>query len=87
MEYNKKHNIEPKTIIKAVRNIIEATTVAEESVKYGIKNDIDTMQREDILRVIAAMESEMKDCAKSMQYERAAELRDKIIELRKKIKN
>ncbi len=86
VEYNKKHNIEPKTIIKAVRNIIEATTAAEESVKYGTKRDVDKMKREDILRVIAAMESEMKDCAKSMQYERAAELRDKIIELRKKIK-
>ncbi|MFZ5351705.1 MAG: excinuclease ABC subunit UvrB [Bacillota bacterium] len=86
MQYNEENNIQPKTIIKAVRDIIEATTAAEDTVKYGIKSDIDKMKREDILRVIAAMESEMKDCAKSMQYERAAELRDKIIELRKKIK-
>lgn len=85
MEYNKVHNIEPKTIIKAVRDIIEATTAAEESTSYGAAN-AGKLRTEDILKVIRAMEDEMKDCAKSMQYERAAELRDKIIELRKKLK-
>ncbi|MDF2890967.1 MAG: excinuclease subunit [Clostridia bacterium] len=86
VEYNQKHGIEPKTIIKAVRDIIEATTAAEESVKYGAAGGASKMRAEDILKVIKAMEDEMKDCAKSMQYERAAELRDKIIELRQKLK-
>lgn len=85
VDYNEENNIKPQSIIKAVRDVIEATTVAEESAKFGTRSNIDKMKREDILRVIAAMESEMKDCAKSMQFERAAELRDKIIELRKKI--
>jgi len=86
LDYNEKNGIEPKTIIKAIHDVIEATTVAEESAKYGIKNDIDRMRREDIVRLISALEEEMKECARNMQYERAAELRDKIIELRQKIK-
>ncbi len=84
--YNEEHGIEPKTIIKAVHDIIEATTVAEESAKYGIKDELDRMRKEDIVRLISALEEEMKECARNMQYERAAELRDKIIELRQKIK-
>jgi excinuclease ABC subunit B len=84
MKYNQDNNIEPKSIIKAVRDIIEATTAAEESVHYGASAD--KMKKEDILKVIRAMEDEMKDCARSMQYERAAELRDKIIQLREKLK-
>lgn len=86
IEYNEKYGIEPKTIIKAVHDIIEATTVAEESAKYGIKDELDRMRKEDIVRLISALEEEMKECARNMQYERAAELRDKIIELRQKIK-
>jgi len=86
VDYNEKHGIEPKSIIKAVRDIIEATTAAEESVRYGAGGGATKMRAEDILKVIKAMEDEMKDCAKSMQYERAAELRDKIIELRQKLK-
>lgn len=85
VEHNEAHGIEPKSIIKAVRDIIEATTAAEESAKYG-GVAASKMRAEDILKVIKAMEDEMKDCAKSMQYERAAELRDKIIELRQKLK-
>lgn len=85
VEHNEAHGIEPKSIIKAVRAIIEATTAAEESTKYG-GVAASKMRVEDILKVIKAMEDEMKDCAKSMQYERAAELRDKIVELRQKLK-
>lgn len=85
VEHNEAHGIEPKSIIKAVRAIIEATTAAEESTKYG-GVAATKMRAEDILKVIKAMEDEMKDCAKSMQYERAAELRDKIVELRQKLK-
>jgi len=86
VEYNEMHGIEPKSIIKAVRDIIEATTAAEESVEYSAARGAGKLRAEDILKVIKAMEDEMKDCAKSMQYERAAELRDKIIELRQKLK-
>jgi excinuclease ABC subunit B len=86
MDYNNAHGIEPKSIVKAVRDLIEATTAAEESVRYGAPDGASKARKEDILRVIMAMEDEMKACARSMQYERAAELRDKIIELREKLK-
>lgn len=86
MDYNEAHGIEPKTIIKAVRDIIEATTAAEESVSYGAVPAASKARKEDIIKVIMAMEDEMKACARSMQYERAAELRDKIIQLREMLK-
>ncbi|MDD3704938.1 MAG: excinuclease ABC subunit UvrB [Clostridiaceae bacterium] len=86
MDYNEKHGIEPQTIRKAIHEIIEATTAAEESVKYGMKQDVEFMRKDDLLRLISALEEEMKDCARALQYERAAELRDKIIELRRKLK-
>ncbi|NLK35217.1 MAG: excinuclease ABC subunit UvrB [Gracilibacteraceae bacterium] len=86
MDYNEKHGIKPQTIRKAIHEIIEATTAAEESEKYGMKHDIEFMRKDDLLRLIAALEEEMKDCARALQYERAAELRDKIIELRRRLK-
>jgi len=85
-DYNEKHGIEPQTIRKAIHEIIEATTAAEESAKYGVKDDVEHLRKEDLVRLIAVLEEEMKDCARAMQYERAAELRDKIIELRQKVK-
>ena len=86
IDYNEEHGIEPQTIRKAIHAVIEATTVAEESAKYGVKDDIEHLRKEDIVRLISALEEEMKDCARAMQYERAAELRDKIVELRQKVK-
>ncbi|HYF82669.1 MAG TPA: excinuclease ABC subunit UvrB [Clostridia bacterium] len=86
IDYNEEHGIEPQTIRKAIHDVIEATTVAEESAKYGVKDDIEHLRKEDIVRLISALEEEMKDCARAMQYERAAELRDKIVELRQKVK-
>ncbi|MGB7605208.1 MAG: UvrB/UvrC motif-containing protein, partial [Lutisporaceae bacterium] len=86
VDYNETHGIEPKSIIKAVRDIIEATTVAEESFSYGAAQGTSKARKEDIVKIIMAMEDEMKVCARSMQYERAAELRDKIIQLREMLK-
>ncbi|MGE5677175.1 MAG: excinuclease ABC subunit UvrB [Pseudomonadota bacterium] len=86
ISYNEKNGIEPQTIRKAIHEIIEATTAAEESTKYGVRQEIEHLRKEDIVRLISALEDEMKECARAMQYERAAELRDKIIELRQKIK-
>ncbi|KNF09159.1 UvrABC system protein B [Gottschalkia purinilytica] len=81
-EYNEEHGIVPKTIEKGIRDVIEATKVAEESEKYGV----DTSQNisvEDINDAIAKLETEMMEAAESLQFERAAELRDKIEELKK----
>lgn len=80
-EYNKKHNIIPKTIKKGVRDIIEATIVAEEEVEYK-----DKFTNEELEAIIANLETEMFKAAEQLNFERAAELRDKIIELKKKLK-
>ncbi|MDZ4991959.1 excinuclease ABC subunit UvrB [Clostridium perfringens] len=86
MEYNKEHGITPTTVIKGVRDIIEATKVSEEKesyeteVKKAVKKDI------PIEKLIEQYEEEMKEAAKNLQFERAAELRDIIKDLKKNTK-
>ncbi len=82
--YNKENNITPKGIVKKVRDVIEATKVAEDKVKYGIEKD-KRLDSEEILKLIEKLELEMKEAAVDLQFERAAELRDKIKELKEQI--
>lgn len=76
MEYNKKNNITPKTIIKPVHDIIEATKIAENKAEY-----IETY--ENIEKLLETLEKDMKQAAKNLEFERAAQIRDKINELKK----
>lgn len=80
-EYNQEHNITPQTIKKGIRDVIEATKVAEDSEKYGIDKG-EELTPEDARQAIAKLEVEMMDAAERLQFERAAELRDKINELK-----
>ena len=80
--YNKEHNIVPKTIQKGVRGIIEATKVADEEVVYGIK---ETDNIDEIRQNITMLQNEMIEAAQNLQFERAAELRDKIKKLEERI--
>ncbi|WP_400162359.1 excinuclease ABC subunit UvrB [Brevibacillus sp. TJ4] len=80
--YNEKHGITPQTIKKAVRDVIEATKVAEEKADYMPRDDFKKMPKKDRLTVIARMEEEMKEAARNLMFERAAELRDLILELK-----
>ncbi|TQX78447.1 excinuclease ABC subunit UvrB, partial [Clostridioides difficile] len=73
--YNEEHNIIPKTIQKNIRDSIEATKVAEEEVVYGIS---DTDDKDEIRANIDKLKSEMMEAAQNLQFERAAELRDKV---------
>lgn len=82
MEYNEKHGITPQTIKKAVREVIEATKVAEEKADYLPHADFKKMPKKDRLAVIERMEEEMKEAARNLMFERAAELRDLILELK-----
>ncbi|OKP85512.1 excinuclease ABC subunit B [Paenibacillus helianthi] len=79
--YNEKHGITPTTINKKVREIIEATKVAESKAEYltGVGGK---MSKKDRQSLIQRLEAEMKDAAKNLQFERAAELRDALLELR-----
>lgn len=82
MAYNEKHGITPQTIKKAVREVIEATKVAEERADYLPHADFKKMPKKDRLAVIERMEEEMKEAARNLMFERAAELRDLILELK-----
>ncbi len=79
--YNEEHNIEPKSIIKGVRDIIEATLVAEDGEVYE-----DTFSHEEIESMVIGLESTMLEAAERLDFERAAEIRDQIIQLKKRLK-
>ena len=81
--YNDKHGITPKTIIKEVRDVIKATVVAEDQDKYeGKAKSLKKMTKKEREKVVVQMEKEMKDAAKSLDFEKAAELRDVLFELK-----
>lgn len=83
LEYNEKHGITPATIVKAVRDVIQAErTVDNREYKAGGRN-VDTLSLDGLLSAIAEMEADMKKAAKALDFERAAELRDEITRLRK----
>ncbi|NMO96683.1 excinuclease ABC subunit UvrB [Paenibacillus lemnae] len=81
VEYNEKHGITPQTIRKKVRDVIEATKVAESKADY-LAGPTAKMSKKDRESVIERLEAEMKDAAKNLQFERAAELRDALLELK-----
>ena len=81
-EYNKAHNITPKTIFKEVRDVIEATKEIKDKdvIDEELPNEELTLQERE--KLIKKYTKEMKDAAKNLQFERAAELRDLIEEMR-----
>ena len=76
-EYNEKHGITPKTINKSVRDSISITAVEDIGVEYKLE------ESDDIKQVISKLTDEMLKYAADMEFEKAAELRDKIRELEK----
>ncbi len=83
MEFNKTHNITPQTIKKSVRDVIEATQVAEKGPEYTISQDkIDSMTKKELQKYIIELEKEMHQAARDLQFEKAAQLRDIIFELK-----
>lgn len=76
--YNREHNITPKSVIKGVRDVIEATKAAEEEGKYKIKD-----KEISISEYIIELEKEMRLAAENLEFEKAAYYRDQIRELRK----
>ncbi|MFB9329850.1 excinuclease ABC subunit UvrB [Paenibacillus aurantiacus] len=80
--YNERHGVTPQTIRKRVHDIIEATKVAEQKNEYLAGVGTAKMSKKDRQSLIQRLEAEMKDAAKNLQFERAAELRDALLELR-----
>ena len=77
--YNEEHGIVPKTIVKPIRDIMEVTSEYHGDIKT--KNPAE-MTTAELKRTISELEKSMKECAKNLEFERAAELRDVLFELR-----
>ncbi len=82
-DYNREHGIIPKTIVKKVHDIIKATVSVEEKKGMGLDKDPESMSKSELEKVISKMQKEMRQSAADLQFERAAQLRDEIIELKK----
>jgi excinuclease ABC subunit B len=82
MEFNKKHGITPKTIVKDVHDIIEVTKTAEQPADYKPKKKL---SRQDRMAIIEQLEGEMEKAAVALEFEKAARIRDEIFRLREKL--
>lgn len=81
--YNKEHGIIPKTIQKSIPELIRATQAAEAEEKYITKvTKGKKLKKAELEQLINALEKEMQEAAKALDFERAAELRDTIFELK-----
>lgn len=82
--YNEEHGITPQTIQKSIRDIIEATRVAEDEGRYEGKSPLELTKKE-LSDYVKKLEKEMKEAAKDLQFERAAQLRDLVFEYRARL--
>ena len=81
-EHNKRHGIEPQSIQKEVHDITEGIkAIAENRSRYNVVRK--EMSRADMFKVVKDLEVQMKDAAKGLQFEKAAQFRDEIFELRR----
>jgi excinuclease ABC subunit B len=83
IKYNKKHGIEPRSIVKSVEEIMRATAVAD--AKSDVESDIEMLHLEpgiDRVQMMAILEEQMMNAAARLEFEKAASLRDRIDELR-----
>ena len=83
--YNAEHGITPTSIQKKVRDLIQTTKVAESPVPYEAKQ-LKKLTKKETLALVAKLEKDMRTAAKNLEFERAAELRDMIFELRENIR-
>jgi excinuclease ABC subunit B len=80
--YNEEHGIVPQTVNKKVRDVIEAVKSVDPKEALIAEKGLDKMSKKDKEELIARLEVEMKEAAKALQFERAAQLRDMILELK-----
>ena len=82
-EYNREHNITPQTIKKKIKDLIETTLVAEAGGAYGVRSkkrlNMSAAEQEEL---IATLTREMREASHKLDFERAASLRDMIVELK-----
>lgn len=80
MEYNEKHGIVPKTIIKPIREVVHSKETKEMTARYLKKKQ--KLNKKDTVKYIEELETEMRQAAADLDFERAAELRDMVMELK-----
>lgn len=93
--YNREHDIEPQSIVKGIRDLTDRVRVLAESktnykvedggaeAKVVLEADPERLSPEDLAKLIKSIEQEMKTAAKALEFERAAALRDQLVELRR----
>ena len=83
--YNQKHGITPQTIKKAVRELISISReIAREEVRF--EKDPESMSRKELEKLIADIQKKMQKAAADLNFEAAAQLRDKMLELKEKLR-
>lgn len=85
MKYNEEHGITPQTIKKKVYDIIQATKTVDEKPKKGLNKDLESMNIKELQKEAVKTERDMRRAAAELQFECAAELRDKLMEIKKLI--
>lgn len=80
--YNKEHGITPQTIQKKIRDVIRATIAAEKEEQYDAVPSFAKLTKTERKKLIGTLEIEMKEAARALNFERAAELRDLLLELK-----
>lgn len=80
--YNEEHGITPMTIEKSIRQVIEATKAATEADEYYEGKSPLELTKKELADYVKRLEKEMKEAAKDLQFERAATLRDRLMEFR-----
>src|SRR5687767_13907063 len=78
-EYNQKHGITPQTVQKAIRQSLESEVKARRTVAQAVHANVDEVDRTELVKLL---EEEMLESARNLEFERAAQLRDKIQELK-----
>ena len=86
MKYNEENGITPQTIKKAVRDLIAISkVVAREEMRF--EKDPESMSKKELEKLIAEVQKKMQKAAADLNFEAAAELRDKMIELKEKLRD
>lgn len=86
-EYNDQHNITPQTIKKAVRDLIAISKVAESKKTYKLDKDPESMDTQELEKLIIKLNADMKKSALNLDFERAAMLRDELFKLKKQMQD
>lgn len=86
MQYNEEHGITPKTIQKAVRDLISISKKVAKQEKT-LEKDPESMSREELEKLVKELNKQMKKAAANLDFETAAELRDKMIEIKRHLQD